>query len=175
MPHRQFSAYQDWSTWSYHLLERLNKVTTRSFPFSSFRIDREQHVLDSSNHSPHHFDSRSTARKSHCHGYSRLLLSTFLDFGIQIDSIEQPIKNRVLKTCLIVGLLPLMIILITASLSSNTNNKASWFADWTFDGTKSMSFTTSILLWDFWRFVNIDHRSPWIIWNTRNISKNRNN
>ena len=24
-------------------------------------------------------------------------------------------------------------------------------ADWTFDGTKSMSFTTSILLWDFWR------------------------
>ena len=31
----------------------------------------------------------------------------------------------VLETCLIVGLLPLMIILITASLSSNTSNKAS--------------------------------------------------
>ena len=29
----------------------------------------------------------------------------------------------VLETCLIVGLLPLMIILITASLSSNTYNK----------------------------------------------------
>ena len=32
---------------------------------------------------------------------------------------------RVLETCLIVGLLPLMIILITASLSSNTYDKAS--------------------------------------------------
>ena len=32
----------------------------------------------------------------------------------------------VLETCLNVGLLPLMIILITASLSSNTYNKASW-------------------------------------------------
>ena len=31
----------------------------------------------------------------------------------------------VLETCLIVGLLPFMIILITASLSSNTHNKAS--------------------------------------------------
>ena len=31
----------------------------------------------------------------------------------------------VLETCLIVGLLPLMIILITASMSSNTYNKAS--------------------------------------------------
>ena len=31
----------------------------------------------------------------------------------------------VLVTCLIVGLLPFMIILITASLSSNTYNKAS--------------------------------------------------
>ena len=45
----------------------------------------------------------------------------------------------VLETCLIVGLLPLMIILITASLSSNTYNKASWRADWTFEGTESMS------------------------------------
>ena len=35
---------------SYHLLERLTKVTTGSFPFSSLRIGREQHVLDSSNH-----------------------------------------------------------------------------------------------------------------------------
>ena len=57
----------------------------------------------------------------------------------------------VLETCPIVGLLPFIIILITASLSSNTYNKASRFADWTFEGTKSMSFTTSILLWDFWR------------------------
>ena len=49
---------------SYYLLERLTKVTTRSFPFSSLRIGREQHVLDSSNHSPHHFDIQSTASPS---------------------------------------------------------------------------------------------------------------
>ena len=48
----------------------------------------------------------------------------------------------VLETCLIVGLLPLIIILITASLSSNTYNKASWREDWTFEGTESMSFIT---------------------------------
>ena len=49
-----------------------------------------------------------------------------LDFGIQINSIKQPIKcNSVSPGCLIVRLLPLMIILITASLSSNTYNKAS--------------------------------------------------
>ena len=49
-----------------------------------------------------------------------------LDFGIQINSIKQPIKSNSvsLETCLIVGLLPLMIM-ITASLSSNTYNKAS--------------------------------------------------
>ena len=35
----------------------------------------------------------------------------------------------VLETCLIVGLLTLMIILITASLSSNTYDKASWRED----------------------------------------------
>ena len=52
--------------------------------------------------------------------------------------------------CLVVGLLPLMIILITASLSSNTYNKASWRADWTCEGTASMSFITSIFLWDLW-------------------------
>ena len=48
-----------------------------------------------------------------------------LDLRVQINSIKQPIKcNSVsLETCLIVGLLPLMIILITASLSSNTHNK----------------------------------------------------
>ena len=57
----------------------------------------------------------------------------------------------VLETCLIVGLLPLMIILITASLSSNTYNKASWRSDWTFEGTESLSFITSIFFWDLWR------------------------
>ena len=45
---------------SYHLLERLTKVTTGSFIFSSLRIGGDQHVLDSSNHSPHHFDIQNT-------------------------------------------------------------------------------------------------------------------
>ena len=54
----------------------------------------------------------------------------------------------VLESCLIEGLLPLMIILITVSLASNTYNTASWRADRTFEGTESMSRTTSILLWD---------------------------
>ena len=49
-----------------------------------------------------------------------------LDFGVQIDSIEQTTSsNSVSPGSLIVGLLPSMIILITASLSSNTYNKAS--------------------------------------------------
>ena len=39
----------------------------------------------------------------------------------------------VLETCVIVGQLPLIIILITASLSSNTYNKTSWRTDRTFD------------------------------------------
>ena len=77
-----------------------------------------------------------------------------LDFGVQINSIEQPIKRAtlcVLETCLIVGLLPFLIILITASLSSNTYNKASWRADWTFQGTESMSFITSI----YWEICSV--------------------
>ena len=49
------------------------------------------------------------------------------------------------RRVLIVGLLPLIIILITASLSSNTYNKASWRADWTFEGTESMSCVKLIL------------------------------
>ena len=43
-----------------------------------------------------------------------------LDLGVQIDSVEQPIQHTlcVLDTCLIVGLLPFMIILTIAPLSS---------------------------------------------------------
>ena len=42
-----------------------------------------------------------------------------LDFGVQIDPVNQSSATLwVRDTCLIVGLLPLMIILITASLSS---------------------------------------------------------
>ena len=55
----------------------------------------------------------------------------------------------VLDACLIIGLLPFMIILISASLSSNTYNKASWREDWTFEGTLSILFRTLIFPWDF--------------------------
>ena len=39
-----------------------------------------------------------------------------LDFWVQIDPVKQPIQSNsvVRETCLIVGLLPLIIILITA-------------------------------------------------------------
>ena len=42
----------------------------------------------------------------------------------------------VLETCLIAGLIPFMIILITASLSSKIFNKASWREELTFWGNK---------------------------------------
>ena len=45
------SAYQNLPTHGYHVLQRFNEETFGSFPFSSVRIDREQHVPDSSNHS----------------------------------------------------------------------------------------------------------------------------
>ena len=60
----------------------------------------------------------------------------------------------VLKTCLIVGLIPLMIILITASLSSNTNNKASWCEDWTFEEHNQCDGT-------HWSFLEIFDSYHW--------------
>ena len=50
-----------------------------------------------------------------------------LDFGSKLIRSNNQSRATlwVLETCLIVGLLPLKIILITASLSSNTYNKAS--------------------------------------------------
>ena len=51
MPRGQFSAYQDWSTQSYHMLDRLTKVTTGAhLKFEKFRTTRS----DSSNHSHCH-------------------------------------------------------------------------------------------------------------------------
>ena len=67
--------------------------------------------------------------------------------------MESKLKNQssatlwVLETCLIMGLLPLIIILITASLSSNTHNKASWCENGTFEGA------SVTIIW------NIDHSS----------------
>ena len=52
-----------------------------------------------------------------------------LDFGIHVTSVEQPVKSNSvgpgnMSHCIIVGVLPLMIILITASLSSKMYNIA---------------------------------------------------
>ena len=63
---------------------------------------------------------------------------------------NQEQKLWVLETCLIVGFLPFMIILITASFLSNTYNKASWCENWTFEGTQSILFKTLIIPRDFW-------------------------
>ena len=83
-----------------------------------------------------------------------LMVSIYLTWTMESRLIRSNSKSRVtlrvLETCLIGGLLPLMTILITASLSSNTYNKACWRADWTFEGTSSMFFVRSILLWDLW-------------------------
>ena len=55
-------------------------------------------------------------------------------------------------TCLIVGLLPFIIILITPSLSSNTHNKASWWEELTFEGVKSTLSKSLTTPWDCFRF-----------------------
>ena len=62
----------------------------------------------------------------------------------------------VLETCLIVDFFPFMIILITASLSSHTYNKASWCEDWTFERTRSTLSKSLITLRDCLR--------PWFVW-----------
>ena len=68
----------------------------------------------------------------------------------------------VLETCLIIGLLPLIIILITASLFSNTYNKASWWEELTFEGMKSTLSKTLITPWDCFRF--------WSVWRVERTS-----
>ena len=79
-----------------------------------------------------------------------------------------------LETCLIVGLLPFMIILMTASLSSNTYIKASWREELTFEEIKSILSKSLIIPWDFFRVGSLwgaartrfVHGSPraWSLW-----------
>ena len=61
----------------------------------------------------------------------------------------------VLETCLIVGLLPFMIIFITASLSSKIYNKASWREECTFEEIKSTLSRSSIIPWNFCRIWSL--------------------
>ena len=57
----------------------------------------------------------------------------------------------VAEPCLIVGHLPFMIILITASLSSKGYNEASLRQEFTFEKIKSVLFRSSIFPWIFFR------------------------
>ena len=61
----------------------------------------------------------------------------------------------VLYTCLMLGLLNFMIILITASLSSKMHNKASSREEFTFEGIKSTLFRSSICPWIFFRVGDV--------------------
>ena len=67
-----------------------------------------------------------------------------------IRSNYQPIKRNSVGpgNSLILGHHSLIVILITASLSSNTYNKASWCENWTWEGTQSIWFQTLIIPWD---------------------------
>ena len=57
-------------------------------------------------------------------------------FSCRLPSLSRKSEIKCLDTCLIVRLLPFAIVLITASLSSNTYNKASWWEDLMFEGRK---------------------------------------
>ena len=91
---------------------------------------------------------------------SWFLVSMYLIWILGSKLIQSNNQSRatlwVLETCLIVGLLPFIIILITASLSSSTYNKASWWEELTFEGIKSTLSKSLITPWDCFRF--------WIVW-----------
>ena len=65
----------------------------------------------------------------------------------------------VLETCLIVGLLPFMIILITALLSSKFFDKASLRVGCTFEEIKSTLSKSSIFPWILFRVGDLDWSS----------------
>ena len=98
---------------------------------------------------------------------SWFLVSTYLIWILGSKMILSNNQSRatlwVLDTCLIVGLLPFIIILITASLSSNTYNEASWWERLTFEGRKSILFKSLIIPWDCFRF--------WIVWGVERTSR----
>ena len=95
-----------------------------------------------------------------------------LDFWVQVDSIEQPIKRNSVswKHVSLWDFLPLMIILITASLSSNTYNKASRCEDWTFEGNtinviRHVGHSSRFLI------LVTDNGYPWSLWSLNSLSK----
>ena len=83
-----------------------------------------------------------------------------LVFGVDVFDLDIGVQ---METCLMVGLLPLKIVLITASLSSNTYNKASWWEELTFEKMKSTLSKSLIIPWDCFRF--------WIVWGVDRTSR----
>ena len=87
----------------------------------------------------------------------------------------------VLETCLIVGPLPFMIILITASLSSKIFKKASLREEFTFEEIKSTLSKSSIFPWIFFRVGDLDGSprtwSFWCVfpWGTATIRAHKSN
>ena len=99
---------------------------------------------------------------------SWFLVSMYLIWILGSKSILSNNQSRatlwVLETCLHIGLLPFMIILITASLSSKMYNIASWCEDWTFEEIKSTLSGSSIFPWIFFRVRGVDRSlRTWLI------------
>ena len=98
---------------------------------------------------------------------SRFLVSMYLIWILGPKLILSDNQSKatlwVLETCLIVGLLSFLIILITALLSSKISNKASLREECTFEEIKSTLCRSSIFAWIFFRANNGSHRS-WLLW-----------
>ena len=92
-----------------------------------------------------------------------MYLIWILESKLILSNYQSRATLWVLETCLTVGLLPFMTILITASLSSNTYNKASWCKNWTFEWIISTLSKSLIILWDCFRF--------WIVWSVERTSR----
>ena len=109
---------------------------------------------------------------------SWFLVSMYLIWILGSKLIRSNNQSRatlwVLETCVIVVLLPFMIILITASLSSKMYNNASWREELTFEGIQSTLSKSLIIPWDFFRVGSLwslarprfVHKFPrsWLLW-----------
>ena len=159
---------------------------TRSSPNSCwdrFAIAAEQTVglkmadvkQSTTNDSTHHAWNFLWSKYQLVGFWCRCILIWILESRLIRSNNQSRATLWVLETCRIVGLLPLIIILITALLSSNTYNKASWRADWTIWGNGINILHHIDPLLRFMMLVNIINRSPCSFWNLRHASKNRNN
>ena len=83
----------------------------------------------------------------------------FFESNLILSNNKSRATLWVLETCLIVRLLPFMIILITASLSSKMHNNTSLREEFTFEEIKTTLFRSSIIPWIFFRVGDL-HGSP---------------